>query len=72
MGSGEWTGREIGNLRNGDGGSAIEYWTRNRESPRSNPRLPSFRGLAIFILSSSLSCVINEYLAIDGGGNVSE
>ena len=42
--------------------SAVEYRTRHRESPGSNPLCYS---------SSSLSC-INEYLTLDSGGNVSD
>ena len=49
-------------------------WLSNRESPSSNPLRCCFEALA-FLFSprrlSSLSC-INEYLAIDGGGNVSD
>ena len=53
----------------------VECRTRNRESPSSNPPLLPFRRLGIFRSlhrrPSSLSC-INEYLAIDSGGNVSD
>ena len=42
--------------------SAVECRTRHRESPGSNPLCYS---------PSSLSC-INEYLALDSGGNVSD
>ena len=55
--------------------SVVECRTRNRESPGSNPRLLPFRRLGIFRSlhrrPCSLSC-INEYLAIDSGGNVSD
>ena len=53
----------------------VECRTRNRESPGSNPPLLPFRRLGIFRSlhrrPCSLSC-INEYLAIDSGGNVSD
>ena len=52
----------------------IECRTRNRESPGSNPRCYRFEVWAFSFTSrrlSRLSC-INEYLAIDSGGNVSE
>ena len=53
----------------------VECRTRNRESPGSNPSLLLFRRLGIFRSlhrrPCSLSC-INEYLAIDSGGNVSD
>ena len=48
--------------------------TRNRESPGSNPRCYRFEVWAFSFTSrrlSRLSC-INEYLAMDSGGNVSE
>ena len=48
----------------------VERRTRNQVSPGSNPHLLPFRRLGIFVLRS-LSC-INEYLAIDSGGNVSD
>ena len=55
--------------------SVVECRTRNQVSPGSNPPLLPFRRLGIFVLSidapCSLSC-INEYLAIDSGGNVSD
>ena len=56
------------------GGSAVECRTRNRESPGSNPLCYRFGVLAFSFSPScpiSLSC-INEYLAIDGGGHMSE
>ena len=56
------------------GSSAVECRTRNRESPGSNPRCYRFEVWAFSFTSrrlSRLSC-INEYLAIDSGGNVSE
>ena len=52
----------------------VECRTRNRESPGSNPRCYGFEVWAFSFTSrrlSRLSC-INEYLAIDSGGNVSE
>ena len=52
----------------------VECRTRNRESPGSNPRCYRFEVWAFSFNSrrlSRLSC-INEYLAIDSGGNVSE
>ena len=52
----------------------VECRTRNRESPGSNPRCYLFEVWAFSFTSrrlSRLSC-INEYLAIDSGGNVSE
>ena len=55
--------------------SVVECRTRNRVSPGSNPPLLPFRRLGIFRSlhrrPCSLSC-INEYLAIDSGGNVSD
>ena len=55
--------------------SVVECRTRNdRESPGSNPLCYRFEVLAFSFSSrrlSRLSC-INEYLAIDNGGNVSE
>ena len=56
--------------------SAVECRTRKQGSPSSNPLLQPFRSLGIFVLSidapvDSELC-INEYLARDGGGNVSE
>ena len=44
----------------------VECRTRNRVSPGSNPPLVPFGRLDIFLLS------IDEYLAIDSGGNVSD
>ena len=56
------------------GSSAVEYQTLNQVSPGSNPLCYCFV-VWTFLFSprcpSSLSC-INENLAIDGGGNVSE
>ena len=52
----------------------VECRTRNRESPGSNPRCYRFEVWVFSFTSrrlSRLSC-INEYLAIDSGGNVSE
>ena len=54
--------------------SVVESRTRNRESPGSNPRCYRFEVWAFSFTSrrlSRLSC-INEYLAIDSGGHVSE
>ena len=50
------------------GSSVVECRTRNQVSPGSNPSLLPFRRLGIFVLSSC----INEYLAIDSSGNVSD
>ena len=53
--------------------SVVECRTRNRESPGSNPLCYRFEVWACSFTSrrlSRLSC-INEYLAIDSGGNVS-
>ena len=52
----------------------VECRTRNRESPGSNPRCYRLEVWAFSFTSrrfSRLSC-INEYLAIDSGGNVIE
>ena len=59
------------------GSSVVECRTRNRVSPGSNPPLVPFGRLGIFLLSIDApvySAVfnINEYLAIDSGGNVSD
>ena len=55
------------------GSSVVECRTRNQVSPGSSPHLLPFRRLGIFILSidAPVDC-INEYLAIDSGGNVSD
>ena len=56
------------------GSSEVECRTRNQVNPGSNPPLLEFRRLGVFILywpPSWLIC-INEYLAIDSGGNVSD
>ena len=56
------------------GSSVLECRTRNRESPGSNPLVYRFEVWAFSFSSrrlSALSC-INEYLAVDSGGNVSE
>ena len=53
----------------------VECRTRNRESPGSNPPLLPFRRLGIFRSLHRRPCLlscINEYLAIDSGGNVSD
>ena len=47
------------------GSSAVECWSRNRESPGSNPPLLPFRRLDIFVLSIDAS-------VDSAGGNVSE
>ena len=56
------------------GSSAVECRTHNQERPGSNPLGYHFE-VWTFLFSpqcpSSLSC-INEYLPIDGGGNVSD
>ena len=51
--------------------SVVECRTRNQVSPGSNPPLLPFQILGIFVLSID-KCCINEYLTIDGGGNVSD
>ena len=54
--------------------SVVECRTRNRESPGSNPLCYRFEVWAFSFTSrrlSRLSC-INEYLAIDSSGNVSD
>ena len=56
------------------GSSVVECRTRNRERPGSNPLGYRFEVWAFSFSSrrlSPLSC-INEYLAIDSGGNLSE
>ena len=52
----------------------VECRTRNRESPGSNPRCYRFEVWAFSFTSRRLSRLssINEYLAMDSGGNVSE
>ena len=55
------------------GGSAVERWTRNRDSRGSNPHCFRLNTRAFSFSPrclSSLSC-INEYMAIDSDGNVS-
>ena len=56
------------------GSSVVECRTRNRESPGSNPLCYGFEVWAFLFSSRRLSRLssINEYLAIDSGGNVSE
>ena len=52
--------------------SGVELQTLDYENPGSNPAVS--KPMAIFftvLCSSSLSC-INEYMAIDSGGNVYE
>ena len=54
--------------------SAVESQTRNQVSPGSNPLCDRFKVWAFSFSPwhpSSLSC-INEYLAVDSDGNVSE
>ena len=54
--------------------SVVECRSRNRESPGSNPLCYRFEVWAFSFTSrrlSRLSC-INEYLALDSGGNVSD
>ena len=54
--------------------SAVKCWPLNRESPGLNPLCCCFEAWAFSFSTrspSSLSC-INEYLAIDSGGHVSE
>ena len=52
----------------------VECWTRNQVSSGSNPALLLFRRLGIFVLSigAPVDSAVNEYLAIDSGGNVSD
>ena len=56
------------------GSSVVECRIRNRESPGSNPLCYHFEDWAFSFSSRRLSQLIciNEYLAIDSGGNVSE
>ena len=59
------------------GSSAVECRTRNQVSPGSNPPLVPFRRLGIFVLSinapvDSAVGPMNEYLAIESGGHVSD
>ena len=49
--------------------SAVECRTRNRESPGSNSLFASVSKIGHFRSLRSLCC-INEYLAIENGGNV--
>ena len=58
------------------GSSVVECRTRNQVSAGLNPSLLPFRRLGIFVLSidapvDSELC-LNEYLAIDSGGNASD
>ena len=57
------------------GSSVVECRTRNQVSPGSNPYLLPFRKIGHFRSlhcgPGSLSC-INEYLAIDSDGHVSD
>ena len=53
----------------------VECRTRNQVTPGSNPSLLPFRRLGISVVSidapvDSCRCILNEYLAIDSGGNV--
>ena len=54
-------------------GSVVECRTRNQVSPGSNPALLPCLRLGIFVLSidAPVDC-INEYLAIDSDGHVSD
>ena len=56
------------------GSSVVECRTRNHVSPGSNPPLIPFRRLCIFVLFTDVpvDSAVNEYLAIDSGGNVSD
>ena len=54
------------------GSSVVEWRTCNQESPGSNPPIATVSTFGhLPQLPSPLSC-INEYLAIDGGGNMSD
>ena len=74
-GEGVWDHRKLFLRKSERSISVVECGTRNRDSPGSNPPLLPFRRLGIFRSlhrrPCSLSC-INEYLAIDSGGNVSD
>ena len=52
----------------------VECRTRNQVSPGSNSALLLFRRLGIFVLTidAPVDSAVNEYLAIDSGGNVSD
>ena len=54
--------------------SVVECRTRNQVSPGSNHLLLLFLRLGIFVLSidALVDSAVNEYLAIDSGGNVSD
>ena len=56
------------------GSSVVERRTRNQVNPGSYPPLLPFRRLGIFVLSidAPVDSAINEYLAIESGGNVSD
>ena len=56
------------------GSSVVECRTRNQVSPGSNPALLLLRRLGIFVLSigAPVDSAVNEYMAIDSGGNVSD
>ena len=56
------------------GSSGVECRTRNRVISGSNPALLPFRRLGIFVLSIvvPVDSAVNEYLAIDSGGHVSD
>ena len=57
------------------GSSVVGCRTCNQVSPGSNPPLLPFRSFGIFVLFKTLQFTqlkINEYLAIDSGGNVSD
>ena len=52
--------------------SVVECWTRNQMNVGSNPTIATVSKIGHFrSLHDDVHC-INEYLAIDGGGNVSE
>ena len=51
------------------GSSVVECRTRNRESPGSNPLCYRFE---VWAFSFSVDSAVNEYLAIDSGGCVSD
>ena len=54
--------------------SVVERRTRNQVRPGLNPPLLPFGRLGIFLLSidAPVDSAVNEYLAIDSGGNVSD
>ena len=55
------------------GSSVVESRTRNRESPGSNPLATVSKfGHFRYLHYVSVNSAVNEYLAIDSGGNVSD